>query len=39
MGPRLVLRGGLLGNVGRRRKKEAYPPAGTSLQVFLYRAN
>ncbi len=30
---------GLLGNVGRRRKKEAYPPAGTSLQDFLDRSN
>ncbi len=30
---------GLLGNVGKRRKKEAYPPAGTSLQAFLYRTN
>jgi len=44
MGPRLVLRGwgGELlrrDNVDKRRKKEAYPPAGTSLQVQTDRHN
>jgi hypothetical protein len=38
MGRRLVLRGELLQDK-RERKKEAYLPAGTSLQVFLYRSN